>query len=428
LKEPRKQRHTAKRVFTRLRKEHDFKGSYSSVRKYVSRMKAKLRQKTEGYLPLAHPPCHAQIDFGEFKYRDGQGQDGKAYHLTITFPNSNVGFTQAFKGQNQECLLEGMKRIINHIGGVPIRIKADNMTTAVAKVLKGSERELSDGFARFMLHYRFEADFCNPASGNEKGNVENKVGYSRRNFFVPIPTIENFNDFNEELWKLCEEDMDRPHYIKKVSQRELWEEERQKLLTLPPNEYPVFRYEAASVNNYGYVSMDKNKYGISPELCGKTVYVKTFYNTVEIYYEHELLQIYERSYGANEEVTDWKQYVGLLCKKPGAVEHTQFFDQLPKLWREHLKNSQGKERKTALMLLYEIVRDGNAEMSDMPLQLAGAYGRSDIESIRQCYYNLTSDTRPLAPIQFNVPTPMLGYNPNLTPYDDLIGKEDVQHG
>ena len=108
-----------------------------------------------------------------------------------------------------------MKRIFEHIGGVPPRLRFDNMTTAVAKVLKDGERDLTDGFNRFMLHYRFRADFCNPASGNEKGNVESKVGYSRRNFFVPVPTITSFEEFNEELWQKCEEDGNRPHYMKK---------------------------------------------------------------------------------------------------------------------------------------------------------------------------------------------------------------------
>ena len=92
-----------------------------------------------------------------------------------------------------------MKRIFERIGGVPVRLPFDNMTTAmttaVSQVLKGTERVLTDGFNRFMLHYRFQADFCNPASGNEKGNVENKVGYSRRNAFVPVPTIADFPFF-----------------------------------------------------------------------------------------------------------------------------------------------------------------------------------------------------------------------------------------
>lgn len=105
------------------------------------------------------------------------------------------------------------------------------------------------------------------------------------------------------------------------------------------------------------------------------------------------------------------------------MEHTRFFDQIPKLWGENLKNAQGKERKSALALLSEIVRDGNAELSDMPLQLARSYGRGDVESVRQCYYTLTGDTRTLAPVALGFSTPQLGCNPSLSPYDDLIGKE-----
>lgn len=127
LKEPRKQRHTARRIFTRLQDEHRYPGSYSSVRKYVRKKKTQLRQDTQGHMPLAHPPCHAQIDFGQFRYHDGAGNDKDAYALTISFPNSNAAFTQVFRGQNQKCLLEGIKRIFSHTGGVPVRLRADDM-------------------------------------------------------------------------------------------------------------------------------------------------------------------------------------------------------------------------------------------------------------------------------------------------------------
>jgi len=295
------------------------------------------------------------------------------------------------------------------------------MTTAVAHVLKGTERTLSNGFARFKLHYRFGADFCNPASGNEKGNVENKVGYSRRNFFVPVPTIENFEEYNKKLWVLCEEDAERDHYKIGVPIKDLWEQERKCLLALPENEYLVFRYESARISNYGYVTVDTNKYGVSPELAGQTAQLKIHFDKVEIFYEHTLLKVYSRSYGRNEEVVDWKQYVGILCKKPGAVEHTRFFNQLPKLWQEHLKATEGKERKTALMLLMEIVQDGNAELCDDVLSLAGQYGRSDAESIRQCYYNIAKKTRSIEPLTLGVTMQLLNYIPNLSAYDNLMG-------
>ena len=205
-KVPRKQRHTARRIYDRLCKEKGYTGSYSSVKRYVRKKRFVMRTGQTGFLPIDHPAGWGQVDFGEFMYYDRDAAEHTGYALTISFPYSNKGFTQAFPSQNQECLLEGMKRIFEHIGGVPPRLRFDNMTTAVAQVLKDGERTLTDGFNRFMLHYRFQADFCNPASGNEKGNVENKVGYSRRNFFVPVPTITSFEEFNQELWKKCEED------------------------------------------------------------------------------------------------------------------------------------------------------------------------------------------------------------------------------
>ena len=152
----------------------------------------------------------------------------------------------------------GMRRIFEYIGGVPARIRFDNMSTAVAKVLDGTERELTDGFTRFMLHYRFKADFCNPASGNEKGNVENKVGYIRRNALVPIPTIISFDEWGKHLLEWCEKDAQRKHYQRYATIQSLWEEST-KLLTLPQVPYNVFRYEALRVSKTGFVSIDTNR-------------------------------------------------------------------------------------------------------------------------------------------------------------------------
>lgn len=417
-REPRKQRHTITKIHSRLQKEKGFMGSYSSVKKYVRKKKYLMKMGAEGYLPLSQPMAHAQIDFGEFKYYDALGKDGIAFALTISFPYSNMAFSQVFRSQNQECLLEGMKRIFYHIGGTPIRIKADNMTTAVAHVLKGGNRELTDGFTRFMLHHRFAADFCNPAAGNEKGNVENKVGYSRRNFLVPVPIITDFEAFNKELFQLCEEDGNRIHYKHNVPIKDLWLDEKKNLLTLPEYGYQVFRYESARVNNYGYVAVDTNKYGVSPELSGQIVQVKIFFATIEIYYDHALLKTYDRSYGKNDEVIDFTQYLTTLCKKPGAVEHTRFFNQLPKLWQTYLKSTQGSERKTALMLLREIVTDGNIELCDDVLTFASECGRSDADSIKQCYYMMSkAENHPKPLVLPSAPT--ICYNPNLDAYDGL---------
>ena len=136
----------------------------------------------------------------------------------------------------------------------------------VVCILEGRERVVSEGFRRFMLHHRFQAEFCNPAAGNEKGNVENKVGYTRRNMLTPVPMIENFEVFNEALLARCDADHDREHYRQGEKISALWDAEREKLLTLPQYEYEVFRYESFVVDKTGFVTIDRNRYGVSPEL------------------------------------------------------------------------------------------------------------------------------------------------------------------
>ncbi len=418
---PRKQRHTAMRIYHRLVDEQGYQGSYSSVKRYVRKKKFVLKLAAEGYLPLAQPCGHGQVDFGESLYYDAQGKERKGYALTVSFPQSNKGYTQFFPSQNQECLLEGLKRVFERIGGVPLRLRFDNLSTAVAKVLEGGERELTEGFRRFMLHYRFRADFCNPASGNEKGNVENKVGYSRRNAFVPVPTVTSFEAFNEWLWDWCEKDAQRLHYKYKIPIQELWEADRESLLKLPEYPFPVFRYEVLSVNKYGFAVIDTNKYGLAPTLAGKTVQAKIFFDHVEFYYDHHPVGRYRRSYGRDEELYDWTQYVGTLLKKPGAVEHTRFFKQLPQQWQELLAQSRGRERKGALRLLDEIVRDGNAPLCEDALSMAAENGRTDPDSIRQCYYMIAKKEFRPKPLELRASTPKLRYDPNLTAYDGLTG-------
>ena len=417
---PRKQRHTIRRIYNRLVEEKGFQGSYGSVKKYIRKKKQQEAAGT-GYLPIAQPMGHAQVDFGEFVYLDKLGKQKKGHALTVSFPYSNAAFTQVFPAQNQECLLEGLKRVFEHIGGVPIRLRADNMTTAVVQVLDGTERVLTDGFTRFMLHYRFQTDFCNPAAGNEKGNVENKVGYSRRNYFVPMPAIEDFSAFNEALWALCEKDHQRQHYKKDGLIAELWEEEREKLLFLPEHPYQVFRYETYCANHYGAVTIETNSYGLPPSFAREIIQTKLYYDRIEFYHNRILLKTYRRSYERNEEVMDWTQYVGTLCRKPGAAPHTRFFHQLPKLWQEHLRSTSGKERKSALLLLQEIVSDGNQSLCDEAISLASECGKTDTDSIRQCYYMISKKERHPAPLALGSSAPQLHYNPNLSVYDGLMG-------
>ncbi len=171
-----KQRHTAQRVFNRLCRDHTFDCSYRLVAAYVAQKKRELYgMEKPFYFQLQHIPGEAQVDFGETEFLDQRGVVQSGHHLNISFPHSNGGYTQLFPGENQQCLMEGLKNFFEHIGGVPIRIWVDNPSTIVSKVLKNGERIMAEAFLRFMNHYGFTAAFCNVASGHEKGNEKCRI-------------------------------------------------------------------------------------------------------------------------------------------------------------------------------------------------------------------------------------------------------------
>ena len=156
--------------------------------------------------------------------------------------------------------MEGMKAIFEHIGGVPKVLWFDNMPTAVKKIKEYGRRDLRDGFLRFMMHYGFQSNFCNPDSGHEKGSVENKVGYHRRNLFVPVPKFKDLKGYNKELLERCDKDIKRNHYQKDRSIKDLFEEDKTELFKLPNVPFEVYRLEFAKADNYGKVKFDSKTY------------------------------------------------------------------------------------------------------------------------------------------------------------------------
>lgn len=257
LKAPRKQRHTAKRIYQRLQEEYpdQLEVKLRTVQYYVSSKKKELYQSQQkARLPLYHPPGEAQVDFGHFSYINNSGDMVDALKLTMSFPYSNQSYCQIFGGENQQCLLQGMKNIFEHMGKVPYRIVFDNLSSAVAHMGKGHERTLTEGFKRFMTHYKFEAAFCNGSAGWEKGNVENKVGYERRNMFVPVPTILDFEVFNQSLFETCEKDAQREHYSKKVAIGTLFQTDLQEMLPLNKTPYEIYVLEPRKTDNYAKVT------------------------------------------------------------------------------------------------------------------------------------------------------------------------------
>src|SRR3954468_17123827 len=182
-KAPKKQRHTAHRIFQRLRDEHGYAGGLTAVKLAVAAWRART---AEVFVPLAHPPGEAQVDFGEAEVTL-DGRPAKVALFVMTLPYSDAIYCRAFPRECTEAFLEGHARAFAFFGGVPRRISYDNLKIAVAKVLGGRDRKLTTEFQRLKSHHLFESHFCRVRRPNEKGHVETLVGYARRTFLVPVP-------------------------------------------------------------------------------------------------------------------------------------------------------------------------------------------------------------------------------------------------
>ena len=187
---PKKQRHTAKRIWERLCVEHAFTGGHTIVKDYVRRQKLGGQ---EMFVPLAHPPGDAQADFGE----------AKAHDLVVDLPHSDDAFVQAFPAETTEAFCEGHNAAFRYFGGVPRGIVYDNTTLAVAKILGDGTRQRTQSFSELHSHYLFDDRFGRPGKGNDKGKVEGLVGYARRNFFVPVPRVASWDALNADLARQC---------------------------------------------------------------------------------------------------------------------------------------------------------------------------------------------------------------------------------
>ena len=202
---PKKQQHTAKRIFERLRAEHSYLGGYTIVKDYVRRSRISSQ---EMFVPLSHAPGEAQADFGEALVFIA-GIEQTAHFMVFDLPHSDDCFAQAFPAETTEAFLEGHVRSFQYFGAVPTRILYDNTTLAVARILGDGERQKTRAFSELQSHYLFAEKFGRPGKGNDKGKVENLVGYARRNFMVPIPRASSWEELNAHLEADCRERRER---------------------------------------------------------------------------------------------------------------------------------------------------------------------------------------------------------------------------
>ena len=313
---PVKQRHTAKRIFERLRDEHGFAGGYTVVKDYVRLCRARGR---ETFVPLAHPPGHAQVDFGEAVGVIG-GVRQKIHFLCMDLPQSDACFVKAYPRETTEAFLDGHVSAFAFFGGVPLSILYDNTTIAVAKILGDGKRERTRAFTELCSHYLFRDRFARPAKGNDKGKVEGLVKFSRANFMVPVPHAASFDDLNIMLEERCRA-RQRDHagrHAETIGERLVVD--RAALRPLPAVPLEPCEKRSGRVSSMALVRYRTNDYSVPTAYGFQDVVVKGFVAEVVILCGGKEIARHQRCYGEGVFVANPLHYLALIETKPGALD------------------------------------------------------------------------------------------------------------
>ena len=313
---PKKQRHTAKRIWERLRAEYAFTGGYTIVKDYV---REKRLGGQEMFVPLTHPPGDAQADFGEALVVI-DGVECKAHSLVVDLPHSDEAFVKAFPAETTEAFCDGHNAAFRYFGGVPRGIVYDNTKLAVAKILGDRTRQRTQVFSELQSHYLFDDRFGRPGKGNDKGKVEGLVGYARRNWFVPIPRVASWNALNADLERQCKDRRGRRLRRHSETIGERFARDRQALLPLPPVSYEACDTRPTRVTSLSLVRYRRNDYSVPTAYGHREVVVKGFVDEVVIVCGSEEIARHRRSYEREVLIFDPRHYLALLERKIGVLD------------------------------------------------------------------------------------------------------------
>lgn len=427
---PRKQRHTAERVYQRLCEEMPEQPvSARSVRRAVQDWKQQRKlERSETFISQQYEAAHeAQVDWYEASAElSGELIELQVFCLRSMY--SGAAFHRAYPRPTQLAFLDGMARAFEVFGGVFAVLRFDNLKSAVKRILQGKRREESTRFVAFRSHYLFEAEFCAPARGNEKGGVEQEVGRFRRRWWTPVPRFANLDELNEYLLRCCQSDHER--LIEGRTERVglAFSQEQPLLKNRPAEEFDLNEKLVCTVDSHGCVSAKYNRYstpmrpGTRAEVCVDAAHVAVFSSG-------QLVARHERSYSKRQEVLNLEHYLGVLEQKPGALAHSKALAQYRQagLWPESfdrlwakLKERQGASVGTREMIrLLQLIPLHGLQPLRHAVETALACGAGDVASV---LHLLKPEMR-----SAHQAAPLVGYGegwqrplPQLAMYDQLL--------
>jgi transposase len=430
---PRKQRHTAQRIYERLREEMpEQEVSPRSVRRAVEHWKRqRATERAEVYISQQYEPGReAQVDWYE-AYAELGGERVNLQVFCLRSMYSGAAFHRAYPRATQLAFLDAHARAFALFGGVFGVLRYDNLKAAVKQILRGKRREETTRFLAFRSHYLFDAEFCTPARGNEKGGVEQEAGRFRRRWWTPVPEHANLDELNEYLLRCCVRDRQRRIDGRTDTVGEAFRQEQPQLKVQPQEDFELCERLTCAVDGHGCVSAKHNRYS-TPLPPGSRAAVTVDAAHVEVWANGQRVARHERSYSRQQEVLDLEHYLGALEHKPGALAHSKALAQYRKagLWPESfdcfwakLVERQGRSQGTREMirLLEQIGVHGHKALCDA-VNAAVASGSSDAATVLHLLKPETRAEHRFLPL----PGTGAGYErplPTLDMYDQLLAGE-----
>jgi transposase len=431
---PRKQRHTAHRIFERIRTElPEHKVAEVTVRLYVRERKRELGWSSRATcVPQSYAPGQeAQVDWYE-AWAELNGELTLLQVFSMRSMVSGAAFHRAYHRATQQAFLEAHEQAFGYFQGVFRLLRYDNLKSAVKKILRGFRREETARFIAFRSHWRFQSDFCTPAEPHEKGGIEGEAGYFRRNHWVPIPKARDLAELNTQLLAACREDERRLIAGHKEPVGALMIEERAHLLPLAEQAFELADISFPRVDGLGCVRVRTNLYS-APSPPGKTVEVRLYPSHVEVRDEGRCIARHERCHERHQQVLDLEHYLDVLERKPGALVGSkplaswrerglwpQSYDRLlGELIRRH-----GKQSGTRQMIqVLSLIKPHGRERVRTAVEQAVGLGCADAAAIRHLVEAADLSHARDAIIQLDTLSRFERPLPVITDYDGLLDQE-----
>ena len=319
---PRKQRHTARRIWERLVEERDAGVAESTVRQAVRELRMELGSGIADVMivGLHEPGAEAEVDFGEATVIvAGEPVVVHLFHLRLSASGRSV--TLAYLGEDQQALLEGHALAFARLGGVPARIRYDNLRAAVARILEGRGRSETERFVVLRSHFGFESFFCEPGErgAHEKGGVEGEVGRFRRRHLTPVPRVASLGELDELLVAADRKDERRHVDGRRETVGQGFEAERPHLRPLPGEPFDAALPLRARVDHKSRVCVRQRWYSVPASLVGRRLAVRLGARRLEVVHEGRVVARHERSPRKGSQTLLLDHYLEVLARKPGAL-------------------------------------------------------------------------------------------------------------